>query len=1114
MPEAYPAAWSVAIYGMHDSESHATWGAVTVMPFRHVFSVPSLAVCLTVAFARFSNGQVYADDLPQVEFNRDIRPILSDHCFQCHGPDEKKRKGDLRLDTEAGAFADHEGTQAVVARDLVKSELFRRITSTDEAERMPPAKFARQLSPQQIELMKRWIEQGATWQKHWSLISPVRAALPTVKKADWCQTPIDHFILHRLEREGLTPAPEVDRATLIRRVTLDLTGLPPTPDEVEGFLKDTSATAYENVVERLLKSPRYGERMATRWLDGARYADTSGYQSDGERYMWRWRDWIIKAYNENRPFDQFTVQQLAGDLLPNATLDQRIATGFNRNHRGNSEGGIVPEEYAVEYVVDRVDTTFTVWLGLTMGCARCHDHKFDPLGQREYYEVFSLFNNVPEKGRAAKYGNSPPYISAPTEPQQVQLKQLKQSLATAKAAWEQALPEVDRAQSAWEMTLKHDTEVDSGLREHLVARISFDQPEEPVAADTSDFDQRKAKDTYHSRLRPGESPIAEPKVFPKLMLGGPAEFAKGKFGKAFQGDGQRFYQAGNVAGFGFYDAFSASFWIQPEGDQGGTIVSKMSDAADADGWYITLKNGKLQVNLVKRWLDDSLRIETASPIASGTWQHVMVVYDGSREARGVTVYLNGRPVAIRTILDELNQTFTSNEPLRIGGGGGPTGRFKGLIDEVRFYDTAFGPNEAAILSTAATPAEIAGKSNQQRSPAETLKLRQYFLDHALPESLREILAPVQRLEADLTALVNSFPTVMVMEELPTPKQSHVLLRGEYDKPGAAVGPAVPSSLLSGERPQIRNRLDFAKWLVEPNNPLTARVAVNRMWQMYFGTGLVKTVDDLGSQGEWPSHPELLDWLAVEFVHSGWNVKQLQKLIVMSAAYRQSSKVNPELMHRDPENRLLARGPRIRMSAEMIRDQALAVSGLLVEQQGGPSVLPYQPEGLWKDLTGTDFTPEHGPSLYRRSLYTFWKRTVAPPGMVMFDAPTREACTVRETRTNTPLQALNLMNDVTYIEAARELAHRVLKTTGSALNERLSLAFRSVLARAPSPREAEILNRAWTYHLNRFQKDPESAKAFLKNGETPLSQDLKAEDLAAFAAVCQMILNLDESVTKQ
>ena len=1093
---------------------------ITSRPF---FPWLDLTLCVVIGLVSVSGTKAKSEEITptqvsqpsgnRVEFNRDIRPILSDHCFQCHGPDEKQRKANLRLDTEAGALADHDGTIAVVARNLDKSELFRRITTTDESERMPPAKFARQLTPEQIKLIKLWIEQGAPWQKHWSFLPPVRPEVPSRNTNDWWRTPIDHFILDKLNRESLTPTSEADRATLIRRVTLDLTGLPPTSAEVDAFLNDSSPMAYEQVVDRLLKSPRYGERMATRWLDGARYADTSGYQSDGERYMWRWRDWVIDAYNKNLPFDQFTIEQLAGDLLPNPTLDQRIATGFNRNHRGNSEGGIVPEEYAVEYVVDRVDTTFTVWLGLTMGCARCHDHKFDPLTQREYYEVFSLFNNVPEKGRAAKYGNSPPYISAPTANQQQTLARLDAAIQDARTAWEKAAMDLDQVQTTWEKSLVAEANSLVEWRRHLVARISFDRPDEPLPGESSDFDLRKSKDSYHSRLRPGESPIADPKTFPKQLIDGLAEPAEGRFGHALKGDGKRYYQAGNIAGFGFYDAFTVSAWIKPAGDQGGTIVSKMSDSTDADGWSITLRKGKLQVNLVKRWLDDSLRVETAAPLTSETWQHVMVVYDGSREASGVRVFIDGLPVTLRTNLNELNQTFTTNEPLRIGGGNGLGGRFHGLIDEVRIYEKAFDGAVAAILAIPVTALEIAAKPTEQRSSAESLKLRQLFLEHGLPAALRETYEHLEQLQAERAAFASQSPTVMVMEELPTPRQTHLLLRGEYDKLGPIVSPAVPASL-SAQTPRIKNRLDFATWLVSPEHPLTSRVAVNRMWQMYFGTGLVKTVDDLGSQGESPSHPELLDWLATEFVQSGWNVKHIQKLIVMSATYRQSSRVNAGQLQRDPENRLLARGPRIRLSAEMIRDQALSVSGLLVEQQGGPSVLPYQPEGLWKDLTGTDFTPEHGDSLYRRSMYTFWKRTVAPPGMVMFDAPTREACTVRESRTNTPLQALNLMNDVTYVETARELAHRVFKSAEATPESRLSTAFKTVLARTPNEREIEVLNRAWTYHQQRFQNTPAAAEAFLKNGETPVDNAIPATEFAAFAAVCQMILNLDEAVTKQ
>lgn len=1041
-----------------------------------------------------------------VEFNRDVRPILSDFCIQCHGPDEKQRKADLRLDIESGALADHDGHRAVVPGNLSESELIQRVTSTDENERMPPAKFARQLSAEQIDILKRWIKQGAGWQKHWSLIPPQKPVLPPVKAARWCRTPIDHFVLARLEKEGLAPAAEADKTTLLRRVTLDLTGLPPTVAEVEAFLADSTENAYEKVVNRLLDSPRFGERMATRWLDGARYADTSGYQSDGERYMWRWRDWVIEAYNRNLPFDQFTIEQLAGDLLPNPTLDQRIATGFNRNHRGNGEGGIVPEEYAVEYVVDRVDTTYTVWMGLTMGCARCHDHKFDALTQREYYETFALFNNLPEKGRAAKYGNSEPYISAPTRTQQQQIKQLDEALVAATEAWKQAQPELDAAMAAWEPTAHQVPATAGGLEENLVVHVPFNSPTQPLVV-------AKAPPTG-IKLRPGETPFAEPKSFPETFLGTEPVFAPGPVGQALQGDGKVFYQAGTVAGFGFYDAFTAGCWIQPGDLRGGTIVSKMVDTSEGTGWSLNLIKGKLQVHLTLRWLDDALRVEASDPLVADKWQHVMFTYDGSRSASGVTILVDGKAVPTRILLDELNQNFVANEPLRIGGGNGPDGRFHGLIDEVRIYSTALDA-EAAMSQAVSTPiAEIAGRPAAQRSPADNFKLRQYFLEHHLPEKLVALRNRVRTLQQQHQELLSSIPTVMVMEELSTPRNTHVLLRGEYDKKGEPVRPSVPVSLTVGEKPPIQNRLDFAQWLVSPQHPLTSRVAVNRAWQMYFGTGLVKTVDDFGTQGEWPSHPELLDWLASDFVSSGWNVKELQKQIVMSATYRQSSKVTPELLQRDPENRLLARGPRIRLSAEMIRDQALFASGLLVEQVGGPSVLPYQPEGLWKDLTGTDFVPEHGASLYRRSMYTFWKRTVAPPGMVMFDAPTREACTVRETRTNTPLQALNLMNDVTYVETARVLAQRAWHQGGTTPVDRLTHAFQLVLSRKPHPREQELLVRAWEYHRDRFTRDPENAKAFSKLGETAPEGNIPIEQLAAYSVVAQILLNLDEAVTKQ
>ncbi len=837
---------------------------------------------------------------------------------------------------------------------------------------MPPKKHGVRLTRDQIDLLRRWIEQGAKWQQHWAFLPPKRPELPAVKNSGWVRNPIDAFVLARLEREGLSPSPEADRVTLLRRVTLDLTGLPPTPEEVDAFLKEADAqpqAAYERVVDRLLASPRYAERMAIRWLNAARYADTNGYQSDGERIMWRWRDWVINAYQRNMPFDQFTIEQLAGDLLPQPTLEQKIATGFNRNHRGNAEGGIIPEEYAVEYVADRVETTATVWLGLTIGCARCHDHKFDPIKQKEYYQLFAFFNNVPEHGRAIKYGNSPPVIKSPTVAQQKELGQLEQRLAEARRQLALA-GDIDRAQREWEKELlRQDQPLQWFPGEHLQAACAD-------AADGQGLDLDRVP---------------------------PVELDR------------------KIGDFGFYHRFSLSLWFQA-GKSSGTLLSRMVDTDRGEGYAVRLVDGKVQLNLVKRWLDDSLRVETRRQLDVGQWHHVLVTYDGSRVAQGVRIYINGQAEPLKVLLDELNQSFRTDQPVRIGAGGGPESRFHGRIARVRIYAECLGADEAVTLAVAEPITLLAKTPATKRSAAQLAKLRACFLDGYAPETVRQGHQQVRQLTREREKRIDSFPTTMIMQELPVPRDAFVLIRGEYDKHGEKVQPGVPAALprLSGAK---LNRLALARWLVDPRHPLTARVAVNRFWQMYFGTGLVKTVDDFGSQGEPPSHPELLDFLATEFVRGGWNVKALQKLIVTSSTYRQSSRVSRELLQKDPENRLLARGPRFRLSAEMIRDQALFVSGLLVEKIGGPSARPYQPAGLAKELGADPYKQDQGENLYRRGLYTFWKRTVAPPMMINFDAPGRETCLVRETRTNTPLQALNLLNDVTFVEAARNLAQR-------------------------------------------------------------------------------------------
>ena len=1113
------------------------------------------AIPLVTARASFGATVESAD------FNRDIRPILSENCFACHGPDEKARKGKLRLDRKEDAFKPLESDgSAIVPGDPGRSKLIQRIGSPDEDERMPPRKAGKRLNEQQSGLLRQWVAEGAKYDQHWAFIRPEAAPLPQVQNASWPRNAIDYFILRRLEDEKLRPAVEADRTALIRRVSLDLTGLPPSPDEVDGFLSDHSSNAYEKVVDRLLASPRHGERMAIRWLDAARYADTSGYQSDGERFMWRWRDWVIESFNRNRPFDEFTIEQIAGDMLPNATLDQKIATGFNRNHRGNAEGGIIPEEYAAEYVVDRVDTTSTVWLGLTIGCARCHDHKFDPITQREFYQLFAFFNNIPEKGRAVKLGNSPPLIKAPTPSQQKHLEQLEQTLAAAGDAFRKLRPAIIAAQADWEKYLttqrlaSHRADLRSSTLTELPESSLVQPPDRTtLGLEKEILTQWTISDglTAHYTFDGVATNEAKPKRSVTFTNGEPV-FVAGRIGQAGEFDGKRYVDAGNVGDFGFFDKFSFGAWIYPMSERGGSILSRMVElpqgettpdfaragrlkthpypspegngqssppgrgrggSVHGEGYSLVLNGGKLQVNLVKRWLDDALRVETQDSLLPNRWHHVMVAYDGSRGASGVKVYANGEPLKLKVTLDELNQSFKTAEPFRIGSGGGPGTRFHGYIDDVRVYDRVLLANEARVLATTDSVVDIASISPNQRTPGQTEKIFEYFLENQASEEVHELRRKLASLRRQKAEFAESLPTVMVMEEMTSPRETFLLIRGQYDKPGDKIGPGVPSALSPWPKGEERNRLGFAKWLVDPSNPLTARVAVNQYWQTYFGAGFVRTAEDFGTRGELPSHPALLDWLATEFVRSGWNVKAIQKLIVMSATYRQSSKVTPELLQKDPENRLLARGPRLRLSAEMVRDQALALSGLLVENVGGPSVMPYQPKGLWKELSGIDYTQDKGEKLYRRSIYTFWKRTSAPPSMMTFDAPGREMCSVRQTRTSTPLQALTLMNDVTFVEASRVLAERTMTHGATTADEGLAYLFRLVMARQPRQAELRILLDGFHDHLKHYLADRKAALGLVSTGEFPRNEKLDVSELAAYTAVASLVLNLDEAITK-
>jgi len=810
-----------------------------------------------------------------VDFNRDIQPILSENCYHCHGPDKAQRKGDLRLDQEKDAKADHDGSIAVVPGKSADSELIKRILTDDPDEVMPTPKSNRKLTTAQKEILKRWVDEGAKWGVHWAFLAPVKPAVPVIPGASAGErNPIDAFVRARLAQEGLKSSQEAPRETLIRRVTLDLTGLPPTTGEIDAFLKDTSPQAYQRLVERLLRSPHYGERMAWDWLDSARYSDTNGFQGDPERTMWPWRDWVVRAFNANMPYDRFSIDQLAGDLLPNATVDQKLASGFHRNNMHNGEGGRIAEETRVENVFDRVETTATVWLGLTFTCCRCHDHKFDPFTLHDYYALYDIFNQMSETG-AGRGGQAAPVIdmSTPEEEQRVKA-------ATAKV--------------------------------------------NAVAAEVEKFELTKFP-------RPAGAPLSE------------------------------------------------------------------SDAI------------KLPGNLPR--------------------------YIGELEPkkRGV-------------------------DPL--------------------------------------------------------LEAVGYFKDHdpAYTKLLEKLLNAVRARDA----AASNITKVMIMDQLAAPRDTFILLKGAYDKPTTekVVG-AMPAKLVAKpQAPSARsNRLDLARWLVSRENPLAARVTVNRYWQMIFGTGLVKTVEDFGVQGEKPTHPELLDWLAVEFMDSGWDVKALVKLMVMSETYRQSSRVTPALQERDPENRLLARGPRFRMPSWMLRDDALAVGGLLVDTLGGPSVKPYQPEGIWEEATfgKKTYKQDHGDSLYRRSLYIYWRRIVGPT--MIFDNAARQVCTVKSLRTNTPLHALTTLNDIAYVEAARAFAQRVMLAEQDDAR-RLDLAFRLATARNASPDERTLLLQRLEYLKTQFRDDPDAAQKLLAVGESKRDEKLDPNEHAAWTALCQLILNLDEALTKE
>ncbi len=1026
------------------------------------------------------------------DFGREVRPILADACFQCHGPDPSHRKADLRLDLFDSATAEN----AVVPGDPAASEVIRRILSDDPDERMPPPDEAVQLSGEQIQTLRAWIAAGADYEKHWAF-EPIDApVVPGVSdQGRWMRNPVDAFILARLRAEGLEPAPQADPETLLRRVTLDLTGLPPTVAEMDAFLADASDAAYDAVVDRLLASPAYGEHMARAWLDAARYADTYGYQADRENYVWPWREWVIRAFNDNLPYDAFLTWQIAGDLLPNAAQDQRLATAFNRLHRQTNEGGSTLEEFRVAYVTDRTETFSTAMLGLTMQCARCHDHKFDPISQREYYELFSFFDDIDESGMYSHFTDPipTPALWLYKEGEKERHEDLRAAIAFKEDALRKAVRGYEASYKDW---LADDAR--PVVIPVPVVDLSLDTIEEGKVTNRADTEN------------PGAVSMT-PEAMP------------GKVGGALQFDGDNGVSVSKAGIFERTDPFSIAMWIRADELAPHAVVchhTKAAEDAASRGYEVLLEDGHVVFSIVHFWPGDAIRVQTLEPILAGEWVHVTTTYDGSSRAEGVKVYLDGAEAATEVIRDEVRKTIrydggdADEPPLTLASRFRDTGFKGGAIDEFQIFDVALTllevqhvRGQTALTTVVSNLAHMAG--NGQTFPP-VVPLLEYYISR-IDADVQDALESLQRAREREQNFVQGLGAIMAMEALPEPRQAYVLARGAYDQPTDPVEPGTPQAALAfdGLPP---NRLGLAQWLTGPDNPLTGRVAVNRLWQAAFGRGIVATPEDFGTQGAAPTHPELLDWLATQFIADGWDTKALLKLLVTSAAYRQDSACPPALRERDPQNSLLARGPQRRLSAEQVRDSALAASGLLVEKIGGPSVKPWQPPGLWEAVSGASYAVSEGEGRYRRSLYTFWKRTMPPPNMMTFDAVDRESCVMRREVTATPLQALVLLNDPQFVEAARVLAESVVAETDAAA--RIDAIFRRLVGRHPSAEEAAILQAAWDEQAAWFAEHPEDAAKYAVAGDARPREGLDPVATATATALAQAIMNFEEFQVKQ
>ena len=1034
----------------------------------------------------------------KLSFNKDIRPLLVENCFGCHGADSASRKADLRLDDRDAAVE----SGAIVPGDPDSSVALDRIFSDDPEEVMPPPSVKKVLTPEQKELLERWIAEGAEYQPHWSFIPPKRPDLPAVKDEGWARNPIDRFILARLEQEGLTPAAEADRHVLARRLALDLTGLPPEPALVDAFVHDPHPDAYDRLVDTLLASLEWGEHRGRHWLDYARYGDTHGIHFDNFREMWTYRQWVINAFNRNIPFDQFTILQLAGDLVqdhgldatPDQVLDNKIASGFNRCNITTNEGGIIDEEYAVLYARDRTETTSAVWLGLTTGCAVCHNHKFDPLSQREFYELSAFFNNTTQAVKDGNVADTPPILTVPKPEDRPRFVVLEREIPVAKTAVDARRKAARPAFDAW-------------IQQADATAVAKSLPQDTPHVDLPLIEGQGA--TARVRLIGKESDLSltpattwqpGPNGEPALLLDGKAA------------------EIPSAGDFEHDHAFSVSFWIRPPANDGGyAVIARMDDANAHRGWDVWVQGRRVAMHMVHAWPDDAFKVAAKDQLRADTWTLVTLAYDGSGKAEGVKIFYDGKVQQKPNVENNKfkRNSIKSDVPLTIGSRS-PDGAARGVgLANLSIWGRGLSAGEVEGLSRAQTIADIVKLPAAER-PKAANAIYDWWLA-TFDEPFKRETAALGRLEAESTEIRKRGTIAHVMQEKPEMPKAFILDRGEYDKRKDEVKPDTPDILPPFPESLPKNRLGLAQWLLLQDHPLTSRVTVNRFWQEIFGTGLVRTAGDFGITGELPSHPELLDWLAVEFRESGWDVKKLFKLMVTSAAYRQSAATTPEKLAKDNANRLLSRGPRFRMDAEMVRDYALASAGLLVKQIGGPSVRPYQPEGVWEAVAMPEsntrtYKRDAGENLYRRSMYWFWKRSAPPSSMEIFNAPSRESCCVKRERTNTPLQALVTLNDPQFVEAARFLADRALEIGGPSDEGRFEFIAERVLARPLAAEEMAIVKQSLADLAAWYAAHPDDAKALIAIGDTkPRAAD--PVQLASWTMLTNELLNLDEVLCK-